>query len=105
MKIINAFKGLFNRILPGKDEEPVSPQYSYRIFWAKQALSWSLEERNLISKELEAIIQADDFEANMYIRRFKLDAFNGQKHAGTSLMVLQEVLIDLERIEEAGGLE
>lgn len=105
MKNINSLKGILARMIQGRGEEPVSPQYSYRIFWAKQALDWSLAKRIQLREELETIIQREDFEPNTYARRYRLDAFSGQKHAGASLLVLQDVLVDLERVEKSGGLE
>jgi hypothetical protein len=105
MKIIDALKYLLNRENSSTERTAVSPEYSYRIFWVKQALDWSLDERSRIFQELEDIISSKGFEANTYRRRFRLEAFDDRDHAGASLLELRDVLLDLELIKASGGLE
>jgi hypothetical protein len=105
MNILDVLKELWNRNISSPGRAAVSPEYSYRIFWAKQALNWSLDERGRILKELESIIDGRGFEANKYRRRFRLEAFDDRDHAGASLLELHSVLVDLDRIEKSGGLE
>lgn len=105
MKIFDALKDLWNRENSSTESAAVSPEYSYRIFWAKQALDWSLDERSRILKELEDIVSSKGFEANTYRRRYRLEAFDDRDHAGASLLELRDVLLDLELIEGSGGLE
>jgi hypothetical protein len=105
MKLIDHLREIIQTFTNGKQKAPVSPEYSYRIFWTSQALDWTVEKREQIKKEVRLIIQQDDFEANQYARRYKLEAFGGQKHAGVSILVLNNVLSDLKRIQGAGGFE
>ncbi len=104
MNLLESIKTTWTKIRhAAKASEPVSPTYSYRIFWVKQALGWSVEERERIRSEVEGIINLDHFEPNDYLRRYRLEAFGGNEHAGASLLVLRDVLTNIEQIEESGG--
>lgn len=105
MSIFTSLRSLWRRIKPGPGGEPVSPEYSYRIFWAKQALSWSREERDRIRQEVEVLVGRENFEPNEYLRKYKLHVFGGREHAGASVLVLQAVLREFERIDDKGDLE
>ncbi|MGD8621284.1 MAG: hypothetical protein PVI81_02235 [Anaerolineales bacterium] len=105
MTLIEPLKKLIRIVTREKQNESVSPEYSYRIFWTREALSWTIDERALIMREVEQIIRRNDFEANAYIRRYPLDTYGGKNHAGASILVLHEVLLNFDRIESSGGLE
>lgn len=105
MNLLTALREFWVRVAGRSQQAPVTPEYSYRIFWVKQALEWDPQQRARVQAELQTIIQDDSFEANNYRRRYTLEGFSGQKHAGVSLLVLSDVLADLDRIQETGGLE
>jgi hypothetical protein len=103
MTLIEPLKKLLREIT-GEKRESLSPEYSYRIFWTKQALSWTGDERAQVKLEVENIMRRGDFEVNEFSRRYTLNTYGGNKHAGASLLVLHDVLSNLDRIEAAGGL-
>ena len=103
MNLLSKLREFWVRLAGGSKETPVSPEYSYRIFWVKQALDWDTQKRAQVQAELQAIIRDDRFVANSYKRQYKLEGFSGQEHAGASLLVLNDVLENLDRIEKAGG--
>ncbi len=105
MKLLETLRKFWEKIKPAPKSAPVSPEFSYRIFWAKQALSWTSEERERIRREVNEVIDREGFEPNEYIRKYSLETSAGRAHAGASMMVLHEVLTDIERIEDSGGLE
>jgi hypothetical protein len=104
MNLLSTLREFWVRLAGGSKETPVSPEYSYRIFWVKQALDWDLQKRARVQAEVQTIISEDRFVANNYKRHYKLEGFRGQEHSGASLLVLNDVLENLDRIEKTGGL-
>ncbi len=65
--------------------------YSYAIFWTKQARLWDKSQREAVAQRLGTLIHSPDFEANFYERHYALDGLEGS-HSGASLLALQKVL-------------
>ncbi len=69
--------------------EPID--YSYSVFWMKTARTWSAEKRSKVAKNLGALIDSADFQANPFDRHYTIDGMEGS-HAGASLIALKKVL-------------
>ena len=69
--------------------EPI--EYSYTIFWTKTARLWSIDQRSIVTKNLETLIDSADFTANPFDRHYTLDGVDGS-HSGASLIALKKVL-------------
>ncbi len=65
--------------------------YSYTIFWTKNARLWDKAKREDVAQRLAAAIDSPDFDANFYQRTHTLEGVDGA-HAGASLLALQKVL-------------
>lgn len=76
---------------PDTDGEPQRVEFSYRVFWLKHARVWSDESRRAISQRLRALIISDDFQANVFERRYRIEGIDGE-HSGASLLALIDVL-------------
>lgn len=104
MMIFDSLKDNLRRWRHDPASKGVSPTYSYRIFWVKEALRWTEQERRQIRAAVEKIVGANDFVANAYHRRYRLEPFDGQKHAGESISVLHDVLAELDRYDKQEDL-
>ncbi len=71
--------------------------YSYTVFWTKNARLWDTAKREAIARHLSKLIASDDFDANFYQRTYTLTDVDGA-HSGASLLALQKVL---EALREA----
>lgn len=83
------------RLLGGQvdsNDDPIRPYYSYRIYWTKLVRDWSNEKRQNIAEKLEQVVSTDEFEPNPLERRYSVEGLSANKHAGASLLALQEVL-------------
>jgi hypothetical protein len=65
--------------------------YSYAVFWAKNARVWDAAKREAVAQQLTALIAAPDFDANFYQRIYMIEEVEGA-HSGASLLALQKVL-------------
>lgn len=65
--------------------------YSYTVFWTKNARVWDTARREAVAQRLTAVINSPDFDANFYQRTYTLEGVDGA-HAGASLLALQKVL-------------
>ncbi len=65
--------------------------YSYIIFWTKNARLWEAAKREDVGRHLTDLIASPDFDANFYQRTYLLDGVDGA-HSGASLLALQKVL-------------
>lgn len=73
--------------------------YAYRIHWAQAALSWPHARRLAVLAELEDLLSGEDFVANPYRRRYRMETLEGRAFAGESLRVLHAVIRELEARE------
>lgn len=80
------------RRLMSRRASPPRPDYSYTIFWMKEARSWEGEFRRKAMQELELLLKQSDFEANQFERRYRLPAVDHSRHSGASLLALHKVL-------------
>ena len=67
-------------------------EFSYTIFWTKQARQWEAARRQAVAAALEAVLAQPGFEANDYQRRYRVAGLDDQGHAGASLLALKKVL-------------
>jgi rhamnogalacturonyl hydrolase YesR len=65
--------------------------YSYAVFWMKQARLWDAAKREAVAQQLAELIASTDFNANFYQRTYTLAEVDGA-HSGASLLALQKVL-------------
>lgn len=69
--------------------------YSYTVFWTKQARLWEAERRSAVMHRLEKLLKSPVFQANPYDRNYTLDGVEGA-HSGASLKALAKVLAALK---------
>ncbi len=65
--------------------------YSYTVFWTKNARLWDAAKRAVVARHLAKLIASADFDANFYQRTYTLTDVDGA-HSGASLLALQKVL-------------
>jgi hypothetical protein len=65
--------------------------YSYAVFWAKNARLWDVARREAVAQQLTVLIGSPDFDANFYQRAYTLNDVDGA-HSGASLLALLKVL-------------
>ena len=70
--------------------------YSYTVFWTKNARLWDAAKREAVTQHLAELIGTSDFDANFYQRAYTLAEVEGA-HSGASLLALQKVLQALGR--------
>ncbi len=71
--------------------------YSYAVFWTKNARSWDAAKREVVAQHLAELIASADFDANFYQRTYLL-ADVDDAHSGASLLALQKVLAALRDV-------
>ena len=65
--------------------------YSYTVFWTKQARLWDESQRAGAAQQLAVLIESPEFDANFFERHYILKQVEGS-HSGASLLALQKVL-------------
>jgi rhamnogalacturonyl hydrolase YesR len=65
--------------------------YSYAVFWTKNARLWDAAKREAVAQHLAKLIASTDFDANFYQRTYMVAEVDGA-HSGASLLALQKVL-------------
>jgi hypothetical protein len=76
---------------------PPRVEYSYAVYWTKEARLWDAERRQAVGAALRAVLAQPGFEANAYERRYQVPGLDTQAHAGASLVALGKVLDALEK--------
>lgn len=96
MKIRETLRRLFrpSESLPMPDRI----DYSYRVFWMKQARGWNTDRRHAVTAAARTLTEVDGFEANAFERRYRLDGVEGE-HSGASLLALIQVMEALDADE------
>ena len=75
--------------------------YSYRIFWTKQAREWGDARRARVAEAVRGVMARPGFERNHVERRYEVPALgDGLAHSGASLLALDEVLGALDAYKE-----
>ncbi|MBL8045839.1 MAG: hypothetical protein JNL09_04820 [Anaerolineales bacterium] len=67
--------------------------FSYTVYWTKQARQWPPERQAEILAAVQASLRQPDFQLNAYARRYTVPELDEQTHAGASLAALEKVLI------------
>jgi hypothetical protein len=75
---------------------PPRVDFSYTIYWTKQARAWDADRRASVLHALGPVLSQPDFEANLYARRFSVPGLDEHAHAGASLLALRKVLLALQ---------
>jgi hypothetical protein len=91
------FRAVLNRLFQ-KPDTPLAPDridYSYRVFWTKQARGWDAAQRRSILVAARPLATAPDFEPNAFARRYQVEGVEGE-HSGASLLALIQVLEALD---------
>ena len=76
------------------DAQPAAPDradYSYRVFWTKQARGWEVARRRSILLAARAVAASEAFEPNAFERRYRVEGVDGE-HSGASVWALVQVL-------------
>ncbi len=102
---MTSIREMIRRLLGGDEaaERKASsprPDYSYRVYWTKMARSWSPERRRAVREAVRARVEGDEFEANAFERRYRVEALGDGVHAGASLLALLEVIDALQTYED-----
>lgn len=82
-----------------EQDEP-RPGYSYRIYWAKTVRDWTPARRKQISEKLSRLLAREEFQANLYQRQYHLPGLDESRHAGASLIALQDVIDGFNQFEQ-----
>ena len=80
---------------PPQNPNPPRVEYSYTIYWTKQAREWNAARRAAVREALLAVLARPSFEANAYERRYPVPGLDEQAHSGASLVALKKVLAAL----------
>lgn len=103
MNFIEGISNLLRRGVKATPIQPPSPAYSYRIYWTKRALDWTVQERRLIKAAASEVIGSEEFRANPYRRIYTLKPVDGLKHSGESVLALHDVLEGLNLFDRQEG--
>ncbi len=76
---------------------PPRVEFSYAIFWTKQARQWDAARRQAMGRAVRELLAQPGFEANAYERRYAVPGLDDQAYAGASLAALVKVLDALEK--------
>jgi hypothetical protein len=71
---------------------PPRVEFSYTIYWTKQARQWDAARREAIEAALAKVLAQAGFEPTDYERRYRVPGLDEQGHAGASLVALGKVL-------------
>jgi len=88
-------KKLFGASTIEASDESRRVDYSYRVFWTKQARTWDAGKRRLIRERISALMSEAEFETNAFERHFQIEDVDGQ-HSGASVLALNQVLEALD---------
>lgn len=66
--------------------------FSYTIYWTKQARQWDADRRAAVHTALLQVLAQPGFEPNAYARRYTVPGLDEQAHSGASLIALKKVL-------------
>lgn len=66
--------------------------FSYTVFWTKQARQWPPERRAEVLAAVQTFLRQPDFQLNAYARRYAVPGLDEQQHSGASLAALEKVL-------------
>jgi hypothetical protein len=80
------------RRLLARGASPPDPDYSYIIYWTKEARTWSRNFRQEAMTEVESLFSEPGFVANEYQRRYQLPQVDASSHSGASVLALRKVL-------------
>lgn len=91
-------RNFFRRVFrPRLAPNPPRVEFSYTIYWTKQARSWEAARRAAIAAALRPVLAQPGFEANAYARRYSVPGLDDQAHSGVSLLALKKVLAAFEQ--------
>jgi len=86
------------KLFRGSDAKPAQStpapdrvDYSYRVFWTKQARSWDAARRRSILAATRTLTASETFNPNVFERRYQVEGMDGE-HSGASLLALIQVL-------------
>ncbi len=71
---------------------PPDPAFSYRVHWTAMARLWDADRRSRVLAALRARAASADFRPTEWERAFIVPELDDQAHAGSSLLILIEVL-------------
>ncbi len=72
--------------------DPQQIDFSYTIFWTRQARGWDAARRAAIRAALQPVLAQPDFVNNAFARKYTVPGLDDQAHAGASLLALDKVL-------------
>lgn len=89
---------LIGRAEKGSADRHDRVDYSYRVFWMKQARGWDADRRRTVYAAARALVEREDFEANLFERRYRVEGVAGE-HSGASWLALNRVMEALDADE------
>lgn len=79
--------------------DPSQIEFSYTVFWMRQARQWNADRRTSVRASLNAVLTREDFLNNAFARAYTVPGLDDQAHAGASLLALRKVLDALDTHE------
>lgn len=79
--------------------DPSQIDFSYTVFWMRQARQWDAGRRASVRESLHTVFAREDFLNNAFARTYIVRGLDDQAHAGASLLALQKVLDALDNHE------
>lgn len=79
--------------------DPNQIEFSYTVFWMRQARQWNAERRASVRDSLKGVLAREDFLNNAFARTYTVPGLDDQAHAGASLLALRKVLDALDAHE------
>jgi hypothetical protein len=72
--------------------DPGQIDFSYTVFWTRQARQWDQPRRASVQAALKTVLARPDFLNNAFARTYTVPGLDDQAHAGASLLALDKVL-------------
>lgn len=85
---------MIKREEPGADMP--APGFDFRVYWTKQAIGWSNEDRHRVHEQIKALMSQLDFNPDGHKRRYPVQPLEGSSFSGASIVELDAVLQALQ---------
>jgi hypothetical protein len=96
---MTSLKEMIARITGRGEPDLPEPGFDYRVYWTKQAMGWSPEQRVRIHARVKALMKQPDFKPDASQRQYRLKELGEQNFAAASLLELESVLRALQDVD------
>jgi hypothetical protein len=95
---MTSIREVINRLMDRGKPEPdlPDPAFDYRVYWTKQAMGWSPEQRERIHAQVSSLMNQPEFSVGETQRIYRLQALDDSSFAGASIVELDAVLRALQ---------